>query len=86
MRSILAALCAINAVELASAHKILMAGEYENERRDWYEGVANRLATNDQTDNVVYFLTAGLALGEEIAISDRLVKMGIENNSEQAFS
>ena len=86
MKSVLVAICATNILEEAFAHKILMAGEYENEKRDWYEGVANRLATNDQTDNVVYFLTNELALGEEIAISDRLVKLGIESNREQAFS
>ena len=76
------AFCAISTVE---GHRILMAGEYEKEKRDWYEGVANSLTSNDQTDNVVYFLATELALGEEVAISDRLVKIGIESQ-EHAFS
>ena len=59
------------------ALKILMAGDYDRDRREWYKSVAERLAENELTNNVVYFLTTELALGEEHEESSRLVKFGI---------
>ena len=38
-------------VSQLSGMKVLMAGEYEQEKRNWYLSVANRLAGNDKTDN-----------------------------------
>ena len=45
--------------------KILIAGEFEKEKRDWYLSVANKLIINPATENEVFFLTNQLERGIE---------------------
>ena len=69
-------------------HRILVAGDYDKDRRGWFDGVAKRLSTNEKTENQVYFLTPELPIGQEEAISDRFIRLGIgskENNEGSIF-
>ena len=55
--------CLVNQL---SGMKILIAGEYEKERRGWYESVASKLAKSPKNDNVIYFLSKTLPVGKEV--------------------
>lgn len=61
------------------ALKILMAGDYSYDGRNWFKSVADRLISNEETDHVVYFLTTDLALGQEEMTegNERFVQIGI---------
>ena len=64
------------------ALKILMAGDYSYDGRNWFRSVADRLIANEETDNIVFFLTTELPLGLEEMMdgSERFVLLGIGKN------
>ena len=53
-----------------TALKILIAGEFEKEKRDWYYKVARKMANNPTNDNVIYFLSNTLERGDELLVHD----------------
>jgi len=55
-----------------------MAGPYDRDSRQWFRSVAERLASNEGTENVVYFLSTDLDLGQEQATeNERLILLGL---------
>ena len=70
-----------------TALKILIAGEFEKEKRDWYYNIAQKLANNPETDNIIYFLTNTIDRGvEDLNPEDpgrfRMIGMGKDFNVE----
>ena len=53
-----------------TALKILIAGEFEQEKRDWYYRVAKKMANNQSNDNVIYFLSNTLDRGADLLVND----------------
>ena len=53
-----------------TALKILIAGEFEQEKRDWYYRVAKKMANNPTNDNVIYFLSNTLDRGADLLVND----------------
>ena len=61
-----------------TALKILVAGEFEKDKRLWFSSVVRRLAeTSSDPERVIYFLDSDLSEGEEVPLSDRVIRYGI---------